>query len=94
MTVAVKAGAAAAIAAIDILDDFLAPLMFEIHVDVGRLAPLGVEEALEQHVDLGGIDGGDAQGVTDRGIGGRAAPLAQNALACGRNCTMSCTVRK
>ena len=49
-----QGGAAVAVAPIDILDDFLAPLMLEIHVDVGRLAALGVEEALEQHIDFVG----------------------------------------
>ena len=53
--------AAMAIAPVDILDDFLAPLMLEIHVDVGRFAALGVEETFEQHFDFGGVDGGDAQ---------------------------------
>ena len=83
-----------AIALIDMLDDFLAPLMLEIHVDVGRFAPVGVEEALEQHIESVGIDGGDAQGITDRGIGGRAASLAKNVLRLRANATMSCTVRK
>ena len=57
--------------------------MLEIHIDIGRLAPFGVEEALKQHVDLGGIDRGDGQGITDHRIGGRAAALAKNALAAG-----------
>ena len=46
-----QGGAATAITAIDILDDLLAPLMLEIHVNVGRLAPLGIQEALEQHIE-------------------------------------------
>ena len=46
-----QGGAAVAIAVIDILDDFLAPLMLEIDVDVGRFAPFGVEEALEQKIE-------------------------------------------
>ena len=48
-----QCGAAMAIAAIDILDDFLAPLMLEIHVDIGRFAAVGVEETLEQHIEFG-----------------------------------------
>ncbi len=35
------------VAAVDILNDFLAPLMLEIHVNVGRFAAIGVEEAFE-----------------------------------------------
>ncbi len=76
-----QGGAAMAIASIDILDDFLAPLMLEIHIDVGRLAAFGAEEALEQDIDLGGIDGGHIQRITDHGIGGGAAPLAKDSLA-------------
>ena len=53
--------------------------MLEIDVDVGRLAPLGRDEALEQQVDLGGVDRGDAEAVADGGIGRRAAPLAEDA---------------
>ena len=48
-----EAGAVAAVAGIDILDHLLAPLMLEIDVDVGRLFPLGRDEALEQKIDLG-----------------------------------------
>ena len=71
-------GALAAVAAVEILDHLLAPLVLEIHVDVGRLAPLGRDEALEQHVDAGGIDGGDAEAIAHRAVGGRAAPLAED----------------
>ena len=74
-------GAVAAIALVDVLDHLLAPLVLEIDVDVRRLAPLGGDEALEQQVDLGGVDGGDAEAVADGGIGRRAAALAQDAAA-------------
>ena len=37
MTVAVKRGAVAAVFVVDVLDDFLAPLVLEVDVDVGRL---------------------------------------------------------
>ncbi len=55
--------------------------MLEIDVDVGRLFALGRDEALEQKIDLGGIDIGDGEAVADGGVGGRAAPLAEDALA-------------
>src|SRR6267378_263686 len=42
--------ALAAIFAIDILDDFLAPLVLEIDVDIGRLVALLRDEALEQEL--------------------------------------------
>ncbi len=78
-----KAGAMTAVAAIDVLDDLLAALMLEIDVDVGRFAPLHRDEALEQEIDPLGIDLGDAETETDRRIGCRAAPLAQDAARAG-----------
>src|SRR5579863_10375510 len=77
-------GAVAAVFLVDVLDNLLAPLMLEIDVDVGRLAPRGADEALEQHIDAGGIDRGDAEAVADDRIGRRAAPLAQDAAAPGK----------
>ena len=38
------------------LHDDLAPLMLEIDVDIGRLAPLLGDEALEQQIVAIGID--------------------------------------
>ena len=87
-------GAIAAIACVDILDHLLAPLVLEIDVDVGRLLALGRDEALEQQIDLGRIDLGDAEAVADGGVGRRAAALAEDALGVRAKCTMSCTVRK
>ena len=78
-----NAGALAAIALIDVLDDLLAPLVFEIHVDVRWLAALRGNEALEQQVDLRRIDRGDVQAIAHRGIGRRTAALAENAAADG-----------
>ena len=80
-----KPGAVAAVFRIDVLDHLLAPLMLEIDIDVGRLVARGADEALEQKVDLGGIDGGDAEAVADGGIGGRAAALAEDVLRSGRS---------
>src|SRR5476649_87705 len=76
-----EGGAAAAVALIDVLDDFFAPLMLEIDIDVGGLAAFGAEKTLEQHVEAIGVHGGDAEHIADGGIGGRAAPLAENASA-------------
>ena len=47
-----EAGALAAVFLVDVLDHLLAPLVLEIDVDVGRLAPLLRDEALEQKIDL------------------------------------------
>jgi hypothetical protein len=78
-----QARAVAAVAFVDVLDHLLAPLVFEIHVDVGRLvAGLG-DETLEDHgADLG-RDAGHAQRVAGDGIGRRAAPLAEDAARPG-----------
>ena len=76
-------GSFARVALVEILDDLLAPLMLEIDVDVGRLAPLGRDETLEQHIDAGGINGGDAKAIAHRAVGGRAAPLAQDGVLLG-----------
>ncbi len=74
-------GAVAAVTFIDVLDHLLAPLVLEVDVDVGRLAPLLRKEALEQHVLLGRVDRGDAQAEAHHRIGRRAAPLTEDALA-------------
>ena len=60
------------------LHDDLSPFVFKIDVDVGRLAALFADEALEQQVVASGIDRGDAENVADGGIRGRAASLAQD----------------
>ena len=75
-----EAGALAAVSVVDVLDHLFAPLVLEIDVDVGRLAPFGGYEALEQEIDLLGIDLGDAEAIADDGIRRRAAALAENAL--------------
>ena len=67
-------------AAVDILDDLLAPLMLEIDVDIGRLVARVRDEALEKQVRAGGVDLGDAERIADGGIGGRAAALMEDAV--------------
>ena len=79
-----QGGAVAAITGIDILDHLFAPLMLEIHIDVGRLAPLGGKETLEQQIHLGGINRGDTQQIADHGIGRRAPALTENPLRSGK----------
>ena len=76
-------GPFAAVLAVDVLDDLLAALVLEIHVDVGHFAPFGRDEALEQQVDAARIDRGDLQAVAHRRVGGRATSLAQDAHAAG-----------
>ena len=50
------AGPLAAVLFVDVLQHFLAALVLEVDVDVGRFVPLAADEPLEQHVDLVGID--------------------------------------
>ncbi|GBF26178.1 hypothetical protein MnTg02_01215 [bacterium MnTg02] len=69
-----------AIAFVNILDHFLTALMFEIHIDIGRFLALRRDEALEQKIDLGWVDIGDAKAIADGGVGGGAAALAENVL--------------
>ena len=69
------------ILAVDVLKDFLAALVLEIHVDVGRLVALAADEALDQHLHPGRVHLDDAQHETDGRICGRTTPLAENALA-------------
>jgi hypothetical protein len=57
--------------------------MLEIDIDVGRLVALLGDEALEQEIDLAGIDLGDLEAIADRRIGSRAAALAENVLRAG-----------
>ena len=76
-------GMVAAILGVDVLDHLLAALVLEVDVDVRRLVALGADEALEQEVGTGRIDGGDAEAVADGGVGGRAATLAEDAALAG-----------
>ena len=75
-------GAAHAVAPVDVLDDLLALVAGrQVEVDVGPLAALLGEEALEQELHLHRVDGGDAERVADRAVGGRAAALQRMPLA-------------
>ena len=78
-----ECGAVAAVLAVDVLDDFFAPLVFKIDVDVGRLVALSADEAAEQQVDLvvRGVDLGHLQAEAHHRVGRAAAALAQDALA-------------
>src|SRR6516162_644568 len=74
-----ETGPVAAIFFIDVLDDFLAPLVLEIDIDVGRLVACGTDKALEQNIDARRVDCSDAKAIADNRIGGGAPPLAQDA---------------
>ncbi len=78
-----QGGVGAPVAGVDILDNLLAAMMLEIHVDVGRLAALAADEPGKEQSAGDGIDLGDAQAVADHGVGRRTPALAQDALAAG-----------
>jgi len=73
----------AAVTLVDVLNHFFAPLVLEVDIDIRRLFPLGGDEALKQQIVAVGIDLGDAEAVADRGIGRRAAALAENIFRTG-----------
>src|SRR5436189_73159 len=59
----------------------LAPIAArQIEIDVGPLAALFRQEALEQQVHADRIDGGDPEAVAHGAVGRRSAPLHENAL--------------
>ena len=70
----------AAVFFIDVLDHFLATVMFDVEVDVGGLSALARDEALEEEPHAYRIDGGDAEAEAHRRVSGGAASLAQDAL--------------
>ncbi len=72
--------ALAAVFAVDVLDDLLAPFVLEVDIDIRRLIALAADEALEQQLGARRIDLGDAERIADRGVGRRASALTQNML--------------
>ena len=77
----------AVVSLVDVVEHFLAPVVLDVHIDVRRLrasfgADLG-EESLEEQAVLHRIDGGDAEAVGDRRVGGAAAALPEDAAPAG-----------
>ena len=75
--------ALAAILAVQVLDDLLAPLVFEVDVDVRRFGALARNEPFHQQRVQPLADGGDAQAVAHQRVGGRAAALAKDLVVAG-----------
>jgi hypothetical protein len=78
-----QSGTIAAIFRVDVLDHLLATLVLEIDVDIGRLATLGRNETLEQQIEARRVDRRHPEAVADRGVGRRAAALAEDAARPG-----------
>ena len=70
-----------AVLLVDVLDDPLAPIAArQIEIDVGPLAALLRQEALEQQIHPDRIDRRDAEAVADGAVGRRAAPLHEDVV--------------
>ena len=70
--------------AVDILDDFLAAAGLDVDINIGRAIAVRGEKALEKQLRGDGLCIGNAQRKAHRGVGGRAAALAQNILAAAK----------
>ena len=73
-------GVVTAVFFVDVLDDLFALVRLDVHVDVGRPVARRRQEALEQQLVGHRIHRGDAEGVTDRGIGRRSPALTQDVV--------------
>ena len=73
-------GVGAAILLVHVLDDLLATGVLDVEVDVRGLRALARHEALEEKLHLDRIHRGDPQTVADRGVGGGAPALTEDAL--------------
>ncbi len=71
-------GAVASIFVEDVLDDFFAAFVLEIHVDIRRLVALARKKTFEQKIAVFRIDRRDAEAVAHGRIGRRAASLTQD----------------
>src|SRR6516165_4959076 len=70
-----------AITVVNILNRLLALIAAgKIEIDIRPLAPLLRKEAFKQQLHSNGVDGRNAQRITDRAIGSRASSLNQDAL--------------
>ncbi len=67
----------------DIGQDLVAAARIEVEVDVRRVGPAAVEEALEIEVELHGVDMGDAEEPGQEGRGARAPEVVEDAPAPG-----------
>lgn len=72
------------VAAVDFLDDALAPVAAgEIEIDVGPAFAALAEESLEEKSAADGIAGGDAEAVANGAVGRAAAALDEDAGLAG-----------
>ena len=77
-------GVVTAVTLVDVLDDLLPQVRFDVDVDVRRPVAGRRQEPLEQQLVGDRVDRGDAECVADRGVGRRSPALAQDACSPGR----------
>ena len=70
---------------VNVLNDFFTALVLKVHINIGRLIALPRDKTLKQHVHARRVHLGDAQAITHRRVGRRAAPLAQDMPAAGKS---------
>ena len=73
-------GVVTAVLVIDVLDDLFALIRLDVDVDIGWPVAGRRQETLEQQLVGHRIDRGDAEGITDCGVGRRSPALAQNVV--------------
>ncbi len=69
---------------VDEVDDLVSAGRVEVHVDVGHLAALGVQEPLEEQVVGDRVGVGDAERVAHDAVAGTPAPRAADPAATWR----------
>ena len=71
-----------AVAAADIVHHLQAPLIVEVHIDIGHLGTLGRQESLEHQAVLKRVEARDVHGVRDDGACGRTTARAHTDAVC------------
>ena len=74
----------AAVLAGDVVDDFAAAALAEVDVDVGHRHALGIQEALEDEVEVDRIDVGDAHATRRRAIRRPSRGPGPTGIPCSR----------
>jgi hypothetical protein len=78
-----------------VVDDQVALVVAEVHINIGHGDPLWVQEALKEQIVAQRVQAGDAQGVGNQATDGGAAPGDRRARPMRRAAAMkSCTIRK
>ena len=71
---------ATSILLVNVLDDFFAPFVLDVQIDVRRLSAFETQESFEQQIHAHGIDCRDAETKTYGTVGCATTALAQDVL--------------